>query len=55
MNIISFSDKLSISTSISYAIHGFFPSEFSLFNDVLFKLSGFDKFPSPIKKFLSPV
>ena len=54
-NTISFSDKLSNSTSISYAIHGFLPKLFSLFKLVFFRPSGFDIFPFPKKKFLSPV
>ena len=54
-NTISFSDRLSNSTSISYAMHGFFPRLFSLFKLDFFTPSGFDIFPFPKKKFLSPV
>lgn len=52
---ISFSSKLSNSTSISIAIHEFPPKPFELSNATLSSASGFARFPFPIKKSLFPV
>lgn len=54
-NTISFSSKLSSSTSISIATHEFSPKPSELSNETLSSASGLSILPLPIKKSLLPV